>query len=216
MCFFKKMKKRNFGLIPSKMDGSEHIYFGNGMGPDNMPENYTYRRFLPDVLDQGQSYICVPCSVSAYLNWKENLKDGSSKDNKVDYYEIYDIRPEKYDGMTFKDAFNYLRHHGVKSDAGVLKIKEYALVQSFLVLRLAILMNGPCVGALPVYNSRPDFWNKKTGDRLQGYHAVSIVGYNSNGFVIRNSWGEDFADGGYTEIPYEDFAKFLEVWTIMD
>lgn len=218
MCFRKKIfgKNNNFGFKQSTLDGSEHI-FGSTMIPNDLPKTYSYKRFLPGVLDQGHESICVPCSVSAYLNWRENLSDGSKKDNEIDYYEIYGIRTNAGEGMTFKEAFHYLRHHGVNSkSSGCLKIKEYAMVRSSFDLQAALIMNGPCVGALPVYSDRPEFWNKLPGDGFYGYHAISIVGYTENGFIIRNSWGEGFADEGYTVIPYGDFPKLIEVWTIVD
>jgi hypothetical protein len=118
--------------------------------------------------------------------------------------------------MTFKEAFHYLRHHGVSSKAGNLQIKEYALVKGAEALKIALLMNGPCVGALPVYSDRPEFWNRMAGDGFYGYHAISLVGYNSEGFIIRNSWGTGFGKSGYTTIKFEDFGKLLEVWTIID
>jgi hypothetical protein len=204
-----------FGFEPSVMDGTEHI-FGAGMPMTSLPKSYSYKRFLPSVLNQGQESICVPCSVSAYLNWRENLNDGSKKDNKVNYHEIYNIRTNAGDGMTFKEAFHYLRHHGVSSKAGNLQIKEYALVKGAEALKIALLMNGPCVGALPVYSDRPEFWNRMAGDGFYGYHAISLVGYNSEGFIIRNSWGTGFGKSGYTTIKFEDFGKLLEVWTIID
>ena len=76
-------------------------------------------------------------------------------------------------------------------------------------------MNGPCVGALPVYNGEPEFWKERQGDKLQGYHAISIVGYDKEGFIIRNSWGTSFGDKGYTKIKNEDFNELMEVWTIL-
>ena len=91
--------------------------------------------------------------------------------------------------MTYKDAFKYLRHNGVKSKNGILSINLYGKVNNSFALKYAIVMNGPCFGALPVYNSNDDFWNKKAGDKLMGYHAISIVGYDEDGFFIRNSWG---------------------------
>ena len=197
------------------MDGSEHI-FGNGEPQTSLPKSYSYRRFLPGVLNQGAESICVPCSVSAFLNWRENLKTGSKKDNKINYHEIYDVRTNQGEGMTFKEAFRYLRHHGVSSRAGNLKIKEYALVRSYLDLQGALVMNGPCVGALPVYSDRPEFWNKLAGDSFYGYHAISIVGYNAEGFIIRNSWGTGFGNNGYTTLKYSDFDKLVEVWTIVE
>ncbi len=37
-----------------------------------------------------------------------------------------------------------------------------------------------------------------------GYHAMVIVGYNDDTqhFILRNSWGSNFGDGGYCYIPY--------------
>ena len=206
-----------FGFEPSVIDGTEHVFGAAGMPfSDNLPRRYSFRKFLPGVLNQGAESICVPCSISAYLNWRENLATGSKKDNKIDYHEIYNIRTNHGEGMTFKEAFHYLRHHGVASKSGNLQIKEYAMVRSSLQLKAALVMNGPCVGALPVYSDRPEFWNRMPGDGFYGYHAISIVGYNDKGFVIRNSWGQGFADGGYTTIKYEEFNKLLEVWTIID
>ena len=204
-----------FGFAPSKMDGTEHV-FGNGTEQTTIPKSYSYRKYLPGVLNQGRESICVPCSISAFLNWRENLSTGSKKDNRIDYHEIYNIRTNGGDGMTFKEAFHYLRHHGVSSRVGNLKIKEYALIRNAIDLRTAIVMNGPCVGALPVYSDRPEFWDRWPGDSFYGYHAISIVGYNAEGFVIRNSWGTSFGSNGYTVLKYEDFNKLLEVWTIVE
>lgn len=197
-----------------EFDGTEHVFnVTNESLP--LPEKYNYKSFLPRILDQGSRPICVPCSVSAYLNWRENLCDGSKSNNNIDYEEIYSSKDTEEEGMTFKEAFNYLRHHGVKSKIGNLMIHEYSLVRSILLLKYALFMNGPCVGALPVYNGEPEFWKERQGDKLQGYHAISIVGYDKEGFIIRNSWGTSFGDKGYTKIKNEEFGKLMEVWTIL-
>lgn len=57
------------------------------------------------------------------------------------------------------------------------------------------------------------FWK---GEEAHGGHAIAIVGYDEDGFIIRNSWGSYYADGGYTKFPYEDYDYFVEVWTIID
>jgi hypothetical protein len=210
----KKKKDIVMGFVPSILDGTEHV-FGNGIPQTEVPSIYSYQDFLPGVLNQGAESICVPCSVSAYLNWRENLKTGDVKDNGVDYHEIYNIKTNLGDGMTFKEAFHYLRHHGVSSKVGNMKINEYAMVRSDYALKLALLMNGPCVGALPVYSDRAEFWKKKSGDNLYGFHAISIVGFDKEGFIIRNSWGTEFGKHGYTKLKYEDFNNFLEIWTVV-
>ena len=208
------MQEVLFGVKPSVIDGSEYVFKGNDKV--ELPDRYTYKPYLPNVIDQGSDSICVPCTMSAYLNWKENLKDGQTKDNKVSIYDIYNSRENSGEGMTYKDAFKYLRHNGVKSKNGILSINLYGKVNNSFALKYAIVMNGPCFGALPVYNSDDDFWNKKAGDKLMGYHAISIVGYDEDGFFIRNSWGESFGNNGYTHIKNCDMHKMIELWTIIE
>lgn len=203
------------GFKPSRIDGTERI-FGVSMESIACPKQYSYVKYLPDVLNQGENPICVPCSISSYLNWKENLKDGSHKDNKINYFEIYNTKTTEGDGMTFKEAFSYLKHHGVSSKSGIMRIRGYALIRSLASLRTALLMNGPCFGALPVYNYSNQFWKRKNGDMLLGYHAISIVGYEKDGFIIRNSWGSSFANNGYTKISFEDANDFIEIWTVLE
>lgn len=203
----------NFGFIKSKIDGSEHLF---GVSNPELPEMYSYRNFLSPVVNQGNYPICVPCSVAAYINWKINLEDGSKKDNNVSYSEIYKAKTMPEDGMTFKDAFRFLLKTGVTTDEGNIRINEYGMIRSLIQLKNALLMNGPCFAALPVYNWDAYFWRKQNNESLMGYHAICIVGYNKNGFIIRNSWGKRFGNEGYTEIPYEEFDAFLEIWTIMD
>lgn len=203
------------GCIPSTMDGSEKIFGVSDVF--EIPESYSYEDVLPPVLNQGEHQICVPCTVSAYLNWKENLKDGSNKDNKVKLFDIYKSRSNGGDGMTYKDALKYLHKKGVKSDSGVLQINSYGRVMSIMMLKYALIMNGPCFGALPVYSDNCDFWRQRGyGDNLIGYHAIALVGYNKDGIIIRNSWGRSFCDNGYTTIPYDEFETLMEIWTVME
>ena len=147
-----------------------------------------------------------------------NLKDGSEKDNDVDLKAIYDSRVDFKDednGMTFKDALHFMRHEGVETDKGLYKIKEYSMVGSIEALKAAIVMNGPCIGGLPVYDSSIDeFWLE--GSNLEGGHAVAIIGYDKEGFIIRNSWGSIYGYDGYYHLKYEDFNNsFYEIWTMV-
>ena len=208
------MKNLVLGCIPSTMDGSEKI-FGTDQ-PITIPETYSYVDILPDVLNQGSDQICVPCTLSSYLNWKENLKDGITKDNKISLYEIYRSRSNYGEGMTYKDGLKYLMKTGVKSNSGRLYISQYGRVMSDIMLKYALIMNGPCFGALPVYSDRDKFWRNQYGDTFQGYHAIALVGYNEEGFIIRNSWGKNFGRNGYVTIPYSDFNELIEIWTIID
>ena len=39
-----------------------------------------------------------------------------------------------------------------------------------------------------------------------------IVGYNKEGFIIRNSWGTSYGNNGYSILKYKDFNKVIECW----
>lgn len=202
----------------SKLDGSEYI-FNIKNENQSLPESYSYQKFLPNVVDQGSSSLCVPYSLSTYLNWNYNVdnKVKVNKDNKISVKDIYNARSNKSkdNGMQVKEALDFLRKTGVKSKVGILKIGKYAKVTNAISLKYAIVMNGPCIGALRVYNEGNTFWKREySGQEMIGAHAVAIVGYDSEGFIIRNSWGSSYGNGGYYTISYEDSSKFLELWTI--
>ena len=203
------------GLKPSEIDGSEHI-FEPGRKSMGIPEKYSYEKILPGVLDQGDKPYCVPYSISSFLAWRNNMQNNIFPPRNIglNYEEVYNSKEVEDEGMTFKEAFRYLRHHGAESDAGLQKIGEYAMVTSFLHLKYALIMNGPCLGALPVYGANEEFWDSKRR-RLLGYHAICIAGYNEEGFLIRNSWGESYGNKGYGLLKYEDFGKLMEIWTVI-
>ena len=49
----------------------------------------------------------------------------------------------------------------------------------------------------------------------QGAHAFAIVGYNSKGFWIQNSWGRDWGKGGLGLWQYEDWLdNVLDAWVV--
>ena len=209
-------KSRALGCAPSKMDGTEHVF--SAIASMNLPEEYSYVDFMSKVLDQGQDPICVACSVSTYINWKKNMETGAKDDH---FTNIGQLKNFFYaagggpDGMTFKDALHYLRHNGIETKEGNVKIREYALTRSIMALKNALIMNGPCLGALPVYDMvKPEFWRNK-GNEFYGGHAISIVGWTKTGFIIRNSWSKHFGKGGYVEIPYPEFSSFYECWTMI-
>ena len=46
-----------------------------------------------------------------------------------------------------------------------------------------------------------------------GGHAVAIVGYTDQGFIIQNSWGKGWGSGGFALLPYEDYLLHaVDVW----
>ncbi len=49
--------------------------------------------------------------------------------------------------------------------------------------------------------------------RADGGHAIAIVGYTQDGFVVQNSWGQEWGYQGFALLPYEDYLLHTtDVW----
>jgi len=51
-----------------------------------------------------------------------------------------------------------------------------------------------------------------TSGSFEGYHAVTIVGYNDTGqyFIVKNSWGTNWGESGYFRIAYSELASCVQ------
>jgi hypothetical protein len=49
--------------------------------------------------------------------------------------------------------------------------------------------------------------------RADSGHAVAIVGYTAQGFIVQNSWGKEWGAEGFALLPYEDYLLHAtDVW----
>ena len=208
------MNKIFLGCNPSIMNGTEQIFIPNKSL--KVPQEYSFQSQLPPVLNQGNTNMCVTYALGTHIDWNIDMsKMTKCKDNNVDRKSIYSARTESGDnGMTFKEALNYVKTKGVKTDVGVQKINHYAKVGNIELLKQALIANGPCLGGLMCYNDYTEFW-KGYGKPIGG-HAICIVGFNKDGFIIRNSLGTSYGKNGYALMKYTDFNSFFELWTIID
>ena len=210
-----------YGCNPSKLDGTE-IIIDEVLENMDIPTRYSYSSFLPGVYNQGNTYTCVPHAISAFVDWYNGV-NGIKKDMYIDW--IYDCREDKDgDGMTLKEALKYIKKVGyiTKQDYKDIKkgespeleqINMYGILRSVFAMQRSLLVNGPFILALPVYDSnREDFWN---GSEFEGGHAVACVGYNEYGLIIRNSWGSNWGSNGYCTLHYDQINKMYEAWALI-
>jgi C1A family cysteine protease len=89
-------------------------------------------------------------------------------------------------------------------------------------IKNALYEYGPLVATMDVYS---DFFSYKSGiysyigGAYQGGHAILIVGYNDEGdgyFIVKNSWGNGWGEGGFFRIAYSQLSYPVEFgyWTI--
>ncbi len=46
-------------------------------------------------------------------------------------------------------------------------------------------------------------------------HAFALVGFNSRGFIVQNSWGHDFGAGGFAVLTYADWlTNAMDAWVV--
>lgn len=157
----------------------------------------------------------------------------------------YTARPTTFlerEGTSLKAALDVVRKYGIVTDALLpfavhapyqnsgrtfyatasrLRIASYFnLGRNLDHWRAWLATNGPILTRLDV----DETWNKatvtngvldtyKAGGR--GGHAVALVGYTPDYFIVRNSWGADWADHGYAYAsPAYTAAAFTEAYGI--
>jgi hypothetical protein len=65
-----------------------------------------------------------------------------------------------------------------------------------------------------VYNFEVEKTKEYIAENIVVHNCV--VGYNEEGFIIRNSWGDDWGTDGYTVFPYDHWGLHREIWTTID
>lgn len=220
-------------LKPSPID--ERDYIAETIYPVSagLPESVDLRNDLQPIRNQGPFGTCAAQTASCMKEWQE--KNDVQFDDHMSPQFVYNHRDNQDgEGMFSRDVMKILNKKGIVPETtypyetvtpfspAILEeglkyiIEGYARVNTIEGCKKALIKNGPCYIAFPVYNYGKRFWKPAQGDKMQGGHAVTVVGYNKEGFIIRNSWGTRWGNMGYTTMPYEDWGMQWEIWTTID
>lgn len=224
-----------FGARSSIKSGNDN-FKGVSQSKKKLPSYLDLRNKLPPIFDQGSKPSCVACVGACMKEYQERMDCGYNGHFSPDY--IYFYRENKpYSGMWPRDMMKILQKQGCCSnyklpydksveptvistscdrDAANYKVGTYYQINSVDELREALYENGPCCITFNVYNKSKQMWKQEPGDKYRGSHAMTVVGYKKNKFIIRNSWGKDWGNKGYTEYKFKDFGAHLELWTCAD
>lgn len=202
------------------------------------PETLDLSSKLLEPRNQGSRGTCLAFACAAMKEYHEKLNceynDYMSPDS------VYFFRVNKPEtGMFCRDGMEILLHKGIApefyfpyngegTDPLVVPqvaldamsnyvISEYASIKTIEGLKEALNTHGPCVIAFPVYDSFPEIWKPSTeGEQVRGGHALAVVGYNKDGFIIRNSWGKNWNGNGMVVYKYADWGMHWEIWCCLD
>jgi hypothetical protein len=222
-----------FNVIPSPRD--ERDWAAEPLYDDvkRIPSSLDWRSHLQRVRNQGRQGTSLAFVGTCILEWysRKILKQEIIASPQF----LYNTRPDKMQTlMSGRDLMETLKNNGccredlyvygsrttptpeIMEDALRLKIDGYALIRTMETLKRALLVNGPCLICFPVFNHTTKLWKQRKEQEKLGCHAMAVVGYNSKGFIVRNSWGEHWDTDGYCIYPYEDWGCHDEIWTVVN
>lgn len=199
------------------------------------PKVWDLRPYLPPVREQGIRGTCAAFTSCCMKEYHEKL-DHKEFTGYMSPESVYFYRQNKpQEGMFCRDVMKILHKHGVAreqfqpysrvepkslspkaiEDAKRFKVQGYAQVHTIHGAKAALMSDGPLLIAFPYYkNGKAEFWQKK--GKMAGGHAVAIVGWVEEGFIVRNSWGKGWNNGGYVIYPWKDWGAHWELWSAVD
>ena len=202
----------------------------------SLPSTFDLRPQLNRIRNQGTQGTCAAQTAACMKEWQE--KKDVNFDDYMSPQFIYNYRVNQdKSGMYGRDVMRILSNIGscseslypyntieskgdidekYYSEASNYKIRSYARVNTIDSLKRALYVNGPCYISFPVYNHGSRMWKQKKGQQRIGGHAMTVVGYNKDGFIIRNTWGIVWGKLGYCTYPYSDWGCHQEIWTTVD
>jgi hypothetical protein len=206
-------KKYKLNSIVSKIKSDTKFFRHTSTNPSSID----LRNDLLGIRDQGPYGISTCFAIAGMKEFQEIKEKLYTK--YLSPSSIYILRENQESPfMSLQNGLEILKTKGITFEINTnekFKIKDYEYVDRINDLKLAINKNGPCVIHFPCYNGGRFFWKKNSiNDKLLGGHCALAVGYDATrGFLIRNSWGEDWGEFGYTWFPYEDWGLQNEIWT---
>ena len=222
-----------FNVIPSPRD--ERDWAAEPLYDDvkRIPTSLDWRSHIQRVRNQGRQGTSLAFVGTCILEWysRKILK----REIIASPQFLYNTRPDKMQTlMSGRDLMETMKTNGccredlyvygsrteptpeIMEEALKLKIDGYALIRTMETLKRALLVNGPCMICFPVFNHTTKLWKQRKEQEKLGCHAMAVVGYNSKGFIVRNSWGEHWDTDGYCMYPYEDWGCHDEIWTVVN
>ena len=228
-----------FGALLSKYDIRDYKINSKITGTNSYPEEFQLQ-YIPEVKDQGSVNSCVAhvcASIEEYFeymqcNVKEELSPGFIYGTRYDY---------KGEGMYLRDALKTLCEQGIckqkvfpynkevpeiielvkesditEEDTSHCRISKYFSCKTINDIKDALINHGPVMISVPWFNENKVDKNDilVKGKIQNGNHALFIYGWNSDGFLFMNSWGNRWAEDGKCILPYD--YPLNEAWGITD
>ena len=235
------MKKFNTGAILSKIDIRDYEA-STEISIKDLPEEYSIpEENLPRVKNQMTVGSCVAHALSSAMEYFNEKDTGVKTSMSTGYIYGNRYNTNKGVGICTRDAISNLRKFGdvqtidfpynVEVPYAIeffenrnKSIDEYALkhrlesyfkVKNVVTMKASIMSYGPVVVSVPWINSYSFDENHVMSfkKKTTSFHCIMIYGWNKNGWLFQNSFGESFGNGGRAVYKYS--MKINEAWGLV-
>ena len=225
-----------YGCLPAKKDLRDYKIIADN-SKNKYPEKFELKN-LPRVKNQEDVNSCSAHATSSILEYYNNtmlstnfiygLKPDSDTNGMklVDACKIvYKLGDTLESDCPGNDEFPKceilaeVAYHNIEvmNKAKEFRIDSYYLCKNDNDIKYALMNFGPCLGSIywrDNYALTPNkviiFDKRYSG----GYHAVMIYGWNEIGWLVQNSWGNNWGDDGRFILPFS--YGFNEVRALVD
>lgn len=238
------MAQHKYGLIPAPLDHRDHHILSYIKTLDVIPEEYEIDDPPPVLDQDGVgaclAHVLAAQATWFYAREAKIVKkmapgyiygrrdDGTYMGEGMDYREAYKCLQKR--GVPPLDAFPYLGEMPGFRDtymsqllaadeaAFPQRILRYARIYRPEEAKSALIQLGPVGMAIAVYPCFEDGGHlipaPQPTDQVLGYHAILLIGWTRDGWLIQNSWGEGWGDKGTAVLSYA--YPIQEMWAVTD
>lgn len=192
------------------------------------PDEFDLRQYAKVIRDQESRPTCaafIATSIYEILLARQGINEIFSPE-----FVYYNRITKPIEGMHGRDVFRIMKKIGMVPEhlypyntvetpknklyklAKKNRLGSYAKIITVNGLKHALVSIGPCYLSLPRYNTTAKLWIRGKNDKELGSHALTVVGYTKDGFILQNSWGIKWNNNGHCLFEYKDWPIIYDCW----